>query len=391
MGRSIELVTKTIRIGIYQALLSAARKSLRQSSLQLADELMLNAIMQIVTSRLVLPPLLTANRLYLYIGVAVLMAISNWSSRYGEGWLPFLEGMVLGSWTLIIGFAVVELCSPLLARLPGIVSCTLIGAFFVLHTYLRHFLFADFYVDRFSMVPARIAETLIFVAIYLRASVLYEQLLNRSEVELEAKIQSLQSRIRPHFLFNGMNIIASLIPTEPEKAETVVEDLAELFRASLQETSSFVTIQQEIDLCRRYLNIESLRLGDRLQVEWSIDEKLLSVPVPLLLIQPLVENAVYHGMQMIPEGGRLEIPVQSINGDVGVRLSNPVPRTDQPESADKKKRSAGEPRFPGNQIAIKNIRDRLGVIYGSKAYFKSALSGRTFEVFMQFPPQPTTH
>ena len=100
-----------------------------------------------------------------------------------------------------------------------------------------------------------------------------------------------------------MNVIASLIPVDAEKAEQVVEDLSELFRASLQEAGSFVSFSEELELCRRYINIETLRLGDRLKVSWDVETPPRDAEMPLLLIQPLIENAVYHGIQPLSEGG----------------------------------------------------------------------------------------
>ena len=142
---------------------------------------------------------------------------------------------------------------------------------------------------------------------FLRYNYIQRSLHTREESELHARIQALQSRIRPHFLFNSMNIIASLIPVDPDVAETVVEDLSELFRASLQEEGSEVSIEEELALCRRYTRIEYLRLGERLNIEWQIEDAVESVKIPLLTLQPLLENAIYHGIQPMPEGGTITV------------------------------------------------------------------------------------
>ena len=131
-----------------------------------------------------------------------------------------------------------------------------------------------------NLLPRRVTIIFFCIAGYLRYTVLRQQLVRQEESELHSKIQALQSRIRPHFLFNSMNIIASLIPSDPETAEQVVEDLSELFRASLQEEGSFVRLDDELDLCKRYVRIEGLRLGERLTMNWRISETKESAKYP---------------------------------------------------------------------------------------------------------------
>src|SRR5690606_15741716 len=126
---------------------------------------------------------------------------------------------------------------------------------------------------------------------------LTQQLRLRQKAELEARIQALQSRIRPHFLFNSMNSIASLIGIDPQAAEAAVEDLSGLFRASLGQSSAEVSLDDEFELCRRYLRMEQLRLGERLRVRWDVDAVPTTLPIPALSLQPLLENAIYHGIQ----------------------------------------------------------------------------------------------
>ncbi len=194
----------------------------------------------------------------------------------------------------------------------------------------------------------------VFGGIALRYFYLQQQLRAREQAELNARIESLRSRIRPHFLFNTMNSIASLIGSRPEQAEQAVEDLSELFRASLVENDDRSTLADELHLCRLYLGIEQLRLGERMQVDWSVEEAARSCPLPSLLLQPLVENAVYHGVARMPEGGRIGIHARCIDRGVSVEISNPVP----PEPG-----TGGN----GHQIALDNIRQRLDAIYRGTA------------------------
>ena len=189
--------------------------------------------------------------------------------------------------------------------------------------------------------------------IALRYFYLQQQLRARKQAELTARIESLRARIRPHFLFNTMNSIASLIGSRPQQAEQAVEDLSELFRASLVENSRPATLADEIHLCRLYLRIEQLRLGERLQVEWTMDESLSLVPMPSLLLQPLVENAVYHGVAALPEGGLIQITVSADENEVTVEVSNPLPAQVEREEG-------------GLHMALDNIEQRLLALYGAQ-------------------------
>jgi two-component system sensor histidine kinase AlgZ len=194
----------------------------------------------------------------------------------------------------------------------------------------------------------------VFAGIALRYFYLQQQLRAREQAELTARIESLRSRIRPHFLFNTMNSIASLIGSRPEQAEQVVEDLSELFRASLVENDDRGTLADELHLCRLYLGIEQLRLGERMRVLWDVDERAALCPMPPLLLQPLVENAVYHGVARLPQGGEIVVRACRDGEQLQVTVSNPV-------AADT------EPRTGGHQIGLENIRLRLEALYGNAA------------------------
>lgn len=175
----------------------------------------------------------------------------------------------------------------------------------------------------------RIARNLIIAVIMsgiaFRYLFLQYQLRRQEQSELNSRIQALQSRIRPHFLFNSMNIIASLISVDPELAERVVEDLSELFRASLSDmTNEPVTLAQELALCQKYAHIESLRLDDRLQLEWQIDVDVDAVRIPMLTLQPLLENAIYQGIQPLPEGGLVTVAVKELAGNLQINITNPI-------------------------------------------------------------------
>jgi two-component system, LytTR family, sensor histidine kinase AlgZ len=207
----------------------------------------------------------------------------------------------------------------------------------------------------------------------LRYLYVQQQLRAQEQSELQSRIQALQSRIRPHFLFNSMNIIASLIATDPDTAESVVEDLSELFRASLNEAGNQVPITEELELCERYVRIEGLRLGERLHVEWDIGECPPQLRIPLLTLQPLLENAIYHGIQPRPEGGTIRLRLRCTGDIVDVEIVNPLP----PPGA------LGQSQ--GNRMAVINIRSRLGVLYGAAAQLSAESEGEVFVTRLRYP------
>lgn len=230
-------------------------------------------------------------------------------------------------------------------------------------------------------VPRVITHVLIcavLAGIALRYFYLTQQLRLRQKTELQARIQALQSRIRPHFLFNSMNIIASLIAVDQEAAEAAVEDLAALFRASLSEADAEVSIGDELDLCRRYTHIEQLRLGDRLQVNWQVDGLPASARIPGLTLQPLVENAIYHGIQQMPEGGTVTIAGAVNGGDITIEVTNPVP-----ESSPHRSVGSG-----GNRLAQQNIHHRLQALYGPRAGLSTELAQGMHRAVIRYPGGP---
>jgi two-component system, LytTR family, sensor histidine kinase AlgZ len=194
------------------------------------------------------------------------------------------------------------------------------------------------------------------------------------EMEALARIRALQARIRPHFLFNSMNTIAALTRSNPEQAEQAVEDLADLFRASLGEATVRVSLEEEIEIARTHERIEQLRLGDRLQVHWDIDTLPMNASVPSLIIQPLLENAVFHGIEMLPNGGRVSIEGRQIDGMLKIEVRNPVPPL-QPGYGERE----------GNRLAVENIRQRLELAWPGKARVETQLQDGEFCARLIFP------
>jgi len=196
----------------------------------------------------------------------------------------------------------------------------------------------------------------IIYAVMLRYFYVQHQWRSNLQAQSHAQIQALKARIRPHFLFNSMNTIASLVHIDATKAEKAVEDLSDLFRASLQEKTSH-TLRDELDLTASYLDIEHLRLGDRLLAKWQLEEEAMDIEVPSLCLQPLAENAIYHGIEPVAEGGEIKISAQLENNRLCLSVSNPVIEQNAMS------------RHQGNHMAQSNIQTRLKLMYGDEAEF----------------------
>ena len=192
----------------------------------------------------------------------------------------------------------------------------------------------------------------------------------RVEAASKAQVDALQARIRPHFLFNSMNTIASLIRTRPAEAERTVEDLSDLFRAALGSGDTPGTLGEELDLMDHYLRIEKLRLGDRLRVEIEADDLPRDLPLPRLLLQPLVENAIKHGVQPLANGGTIHISGRHPPGRVEITIRNPLP----PDAAPKR-----------NGHALQNIRARIEYHFGSRGELSVDPGGGEYAVTVRLP------
>jgi two-component system sensor histidine kinase AlgZ len=185
-----------------------------------------------------------------------------------------------------------------------------------------------------------------------------------------ARLQELQARIRPHFLFNTLNSAIALVRAEPAKAEALLEDLSDLFRHALAEQDASATLGQEITLAQRYLAIEQVRFGDRLRVAWTLDPQAESARLPPLLLQPLVENAVRHGVEPSAQGADIQISTERRSATVVVKVRNTVP--------------AG-PGAPGNGVALENVRTRLRLLHDVQGQFQSVLKNGEFQIRIEVP------
>ena len=228
-----------------------------------------------------------------------------------------------------------------------------------------------------SLLPDRAATPLLqpaFLALFVTGVLLaYFDLRARALAPAiaEARIQALQARIRPHFLYNSINAVLSLIRSEPRRAERALEDMADLFRVLMADNRTLVPIAKEVELARQYLAIEAIRLGDRLRVTWRTESLPGDALVPPLLLQPLVENAVYHGIEPTEAGGEIEIEGALHGGQLVISLRNPFP--------------GGGRHSTGNRMAIVNIRERLQLHFDAEASMRSEVKDGAYKVTLRMP------
>jgi two-component system sensor histidine kinase AlgZ len=214
--------------------------------------------------------------------------------------------------------------------------------------------------------------TFVVTALALRYFYVTHEWRHNVELQAKARVHALQARIRPHFLFNSMNTIAALTRSNPARAEEAVQDLADLFRANLNEKRNQISLAEEIDVARTYQRMEQLRLGDRLSVEWKIDSLPTDALVPGLTLQPLLENAIYHGIEPRAEGGAVTVTGEFNKGMITIVVRNPVP-------------PANLTVRDGNRLALANIKERLDLMYGERATVKAGLFDDQYIVTLRFP------
>lgn len=274
------------------------------------------------------------------VGSAALCLLRPWTTRLASGLLGFIAWLLLMLITLLI-----SLLSIWVLDLPD-------AAGFLLKS---------------LVISAIVCAVLMH---YL--SVQYRWRI-QMEAESKAHLQALQSRIRPHFLFNSMNTIASLTRSDPALAEEVVYDLSDLFRASLSNAQRMSTLGEELELCRGYLRIEGQRLGDRLRVKWDLDVLPEEAQLPALILQPLFENAIYHGIEPATEPGLIQVTGRYRRKRVNISIRNTQPL--KPEGSSR----------PGNRMALDNIRQRLRGFFDEEASLSVSEVDGEHQVRVVFP------
>ena len=260
-----------------------------------------------------------------------------------------------------------------LALIGGVIALVSAGAFALGRTALvanagATFLFPP---ELGSFALRNVSIGFVVTALALRYFYVTHEWRRNIEMQATARVHALQARIRPHFLFNSMNTIASLTRSDPVVAEQAVQDLADLFRANLSDKRNTITLEEECEVARIYQRIEQLRLGSRLRIEWQIDSLPRDALVPGLTLQPLLENAIYHGIEPQPQGGTVTVTGE-LSGDlITIVVRNPV--GDQQNERD------------GNRLALANIRERLELMYGEQGLVKAGRFDAQYIVTLRFP------
>ena len=224
----------------------------------------------------------------------------------------------------------------------------------------------DSYFDlvRCGLLSAVVCGVLLF---YFR---LRSKMLSRALSD--ARLQVLRARIRPHFLFNTINAVLGIVRTKPKQAEAALEDMADLFRMAMSDEQDLVPLGKEIRLSKQYLALEQLRMGDRLRVDWQIQDVPDEVLIPPLLLQPLLENAVYHGIEPLTEGGSISVTLNRVADRLHLKVENPCP-----ECADLSHK--------GNRVALRNIRERLDLLFDVEASYQVESGKDYYRVEVVFP------
>jgi two-component system sensor histidine kinase AlgZ len=291
------------------------------------------------------------------------------SAELSTLWQQMIEVAAVVEPVLVLSLLALAALNDLLRRLPywsGVAAVIL----------LEVALTAAFYFAVQSLLgpsPAPLHRALMLVALTTGGLLAYFELRGRalSPALSEARLQALQARIRPHFLYNSINAVLSLIRQEPKRAEAALADLADLFRVLMSDNRDLAPLAREVGLCRQYLAIEQLRLGERLKVEWDVARMPADALVPPLLLQPLLENAVYHGIEPRVEPGVISISIQIVRDELHAVLRNPY-------------REAAQ-RHGGNRMALDNIRERLTLHFDAEASLVTRAVGNVYEVRIIMP------
>jgi two-component system sensor histidine kinase AlgZ len=270
---------------------------------------------------------------------------------------------------LLIELVALAAFSPLLARLPYRTGCAAIVAIVLALVAVYHVLVMRLPTEP----PPSLVLALLLAALVAATLLAYLRLLAKaySPALAEARLQALQARIRPHFLFNSLNAVLALIRRDPRRAERALEDLADLFRTLMSEPRQFVRLADEIALLERYAALEQLRLGERLRITWELDAAPGDALLPPLVLQPLLENAVFHGVEPGIAAGEVVVRIERRGDRVLACIENPY--------------VADQQRRAGNRMALDNIRERLALFFDAEARIETRADGRRYRVEIEIP------
>ncbi|MGA8146891.1 MAG: histidine kinase [Gallionellaceae bacterium] len=305
-------------------------------------------------------------------GMALLLALAQ-ASSWRDVLQRILDISTLIQPSLLLNLLLLFSLSPALSRLPywyGIVTVLLLEIIVTLLVFYFEMPLneplagsASFQVWR-NILLGTAATTLLLVYFRIRKTAL-------SPAIHEARLQALQARIRPHFLFNTINAVLGIIRSNPKRAESALEDMSDLFRMAMSQNSDLVPVHHEIELTRQYLALEKLRLGERLSVSWHTENLPDDALIPPLILQPLLENAVYHGIEPLVSGGNIEIKLYLSENQLHLEMNNP-------------RQEHGRSKM-GNKIALANIRERLKLQFDIEARYTVNAGKDSYQVHIALP------
>ena len=310
---------------------------------------------------------------------------------YGQQWLQkislieisILGGMML-TWVLLSLICLRLLHNIIKSRnlWGGMFLCWLIMSGLALMIYLGLLYYSDFDAVQLREISKGVLSpisglSLVWMAMGFTPLLLWvEKIVYADKKSLKAlesrTFSNLDFRIRPHFLFNTLNSVAGLISIHPKRAETALYNLADVFRVVMADKRQLVPLKAELDLAEKYLFLEKTRLGDRLNVSSKIDPKAVGIRVPVLLLQPLLENAVYHGIETRFKGGTITINIQQLDNELIIKITNPLPE-------------GNIKRESGNRVAQQNLRDRMNQAFGKKASLDAYQAESSYNVIVRIP------
>ncbi len=312
----------------------------------------------------------TTLRILLAVNAAAVFAALAGESRLEAMPAVLIEAAGAVEPPLLFALALLWGLAPWLARQPYRTGAFAVAAIAVLATLAGFAL-----IQRIAPQPEGALLRNVLLALLVTVLLLgYFRLRARalSPAITEARLQALQARIRPHFLFNSINGVLSLVRSDPRRAEEALHDLADLFRVLMRDNRDLAPLADEVTLCRQYLDLEKLRLGERLRVDWNVKSMPEDALVPPLFLQPLLENAVYHGIEPNPEPGTISINIFATRGEVHAILRNPY-------------RADGGRHHAGNKMALANIRERLALHFDAEASLDSRVLQDSYEVHIRMP------
>lgn len=311
--------------------------------------------------------MLTRSLLLVNLLMALTVAVSRDDFVSWVGGVVEMAGLV--EWPLMLCLAALHALAPLLRRCRYAGAASIVIALAIVSLLLCYPWLVSLGEPRSPLrwsLWAGTAAAFVMACLHWRGSAIAPAI-------AEARVLALNARIRPHFFFNSLNGVLGVIRSDPRRAEQALESLADLFRTLMQENRELVTVEKEIATANRYLDLERLRLGDRLRLCWDLKHCPLDALVPPLMLQPLIENAVYHGIEPLTEPGEIRVAITRRGRELSIRVSNPLAE------------EGALPHTSGNRMALANIRERLALFFDLEAQMQSGAHHGCYEVHIRLP------